>query len=144
MSAVKLEGERLSMQEILGGSSMADYTVIECEGSLVVINGLTGLTPKQTSENKRDCQWLRPSVTAPPYILQPRLATQQKKAREKKLEQEEQEYQPELISLVEENAKILLSRNRAELEVPSLMTAQKETSDDEVSDTISQHEVRFE
>ena len=36
----------IGVGEALGITSVADYTVIDCQDSLVVINALTGLTPK--------------------------------------------------------------------------------------------------
>ena len=42
------ESAKISISEVLGGgpSIVPEYTVIECNDSLVVINALTGLSPK--------------------------------------------------------------------------------------------------
>ena len=40
-------GIKINVSEVLSGpNGIADYTVIDCDDSLVVINALTGLTPK--------------------------------------------------------------------------------------------------
>ena len=78
----------------------------------MVINGLTGLSLKETSENKRDCQWLRPTITSPPYILQPKFSNM-------KEESPDRSSAPNII-LTDSDAKLLLRHNRAEVEVPSM------------------------
>ena len=41
------ESTKINVSEVLSGpNGIADYTVIDCDDSLVVINALTGLTPK--------------------------------------------------------------------------------------------------
>ena len=90
----------IGVGEALGITSVADYTVIDCQDSLVVINALTGLTPKQTAENLRDCTWLRPTVTTPPYVLQskyhdePRCKTGERKSNSSMYKKDQEEASP--------------------------------------------------
>ena len=61
----------VNMTEILAQTgSVADYTVIDCRDSLVVINAMTGLSPQETQQRT---QSKGPALHAQQYILQPRL-----------------------------------------------------------------------
>ena len=68
-------GTSITMSEWIGNEHAPDYTPNkEEEGeSLVVINALKGLTPKQTTENRKDCQWMRRDHNIQPqYHLEPK------------------------------------------------------------------------